>query len=53
MIENIKIRATKMVDGLDVLDYAERLRKLDIKVCSNHLEPECRKCVNSVDLRGI
>ena len=30
MIENVQIRATKMIDGLVVLDYTERLRKLDL-----------------------
>ena len=30
MIENVQIRATKMVDGLGALDYPERLRKLNL-----------------------
>ena len=30
MIENVQIRATKLVDGLNILDYAERLKKLDL-----------------------
>ena len=30
MIENVQIRATKLVDGLSNLDYPARLRKLNI-----------------------
>ena len=30
IIENVQIRATKLVDGLSELDYPERLRKLDL-----------------------
>ena len=30
MIENVQIRATKLVDGLSNLNYFERLRKLDL-----------------------
>ena len=30
MLENVQIRATKMVDGLGSLSYSERLRKLDL-----------------------
>ena len=29
-IENVQIRATKMVDGLSKLEYSERLRRLDL-----------------------
>ena len=29
-IENVQIRATKLVDGFSKLDYSERLRRLDI-----------------------
>ena len=29
-IENVQIRATKLVDGLSELDYSERLKKLDL-----------------------
>ena len=30
MIENVQIRATKLVDGFKDLEYAERLRRLDL-----------------------
>ena len=30
MLENVQIRATKLVDGLGSLDYPERLRKLQL-----------------------
>ena len=30
MIENVQIRATKLVDGLRTLDYSERLKRLDL-----------------------
>ena len=30
IIENVQIRATKLVDGLGNLDYTDRLRKLDL-----------------------
>ena len=30
MIENVQIRATKLVDGLQNLDYSERLKVLDL-----------------------
>ena len=30
MIENVQIRATKLVDGLSDLDYPERLKKLEL-----------------------
>ena len=30
MLENVQIRATKLVDGLSSLDYPERLRKLNL-----------------------
>ena len=30
MLENVQIRATKLVDGFGSLDYEERLRKLDL-----------------------
>ena len=30
MLENVQIRATKLVDGFGNLDYAERLRRLDL-----------------------
>lgn len=30
MLENVQIRATKLVDGLSNLDYPERLRKLEL-----------------------
>ena len=30
MLENVQIRATKVVDGLQNLDYSERLKKLDL-----------------------
>ena len=30
MMENVQIRATKLVDGLNDLDYRERLRKLHL-----------------------
>ena len=30
MIENVQIRATKLVDGLSSLDYPDRLRKLNL-----------------------
>ena len=30
MIENVQMRATKLVDGFGKLDYAERLEKLDL-----------------------
>ena len=30
MLENVQVRATKMVDGLGSLSYPERLRKLDL-----------------------
>ena len=30
MLENVQIRATKMVDGLSKLDYEDRLRRLDL-----------------------
>ena len=30
IIENVQIRATKFADGLGHLDYADRLRKLDL-----------------------
>ena len=30
MIENVQIRATKLVDGLRTLDYSERLKHLDL-----------------------
>ena len=30
MIENVQIRATKLVDGLCELDYTDRLKKIDV-----------------------
>ena len=30
IIENVQIRATKLVDGLSKLDYSERLRRIDL-----------------------
>ena len=30
ILENVQIRATKIVDGLAYLDYPERLKKLDL-----------------------
>ena len=30
LLENVQIRATKLVDGMKELDYSERLRKLDL-----------------------
>ena len=30
VVENVQIRATKLVDGFSQLDYSERLRRLDI-----------------------
>ena len=30
MLENVQIRATKLVDGIGDLDYTERLKKLDL-----------------------
>ena len=32
MIENVQIRATKLVDGLQNLDYSERLKVLDLPI---------------------
>lgn len=34
ILENVQIRATKLVDGYAKLDYAERLRKLDLPTLS-------------------
>ena len=30
MLENVQIRATKLVDGMKHMDYTERLQKLDL-----------------------
>ena len=32
MIENVQIRATKMIDGLGAFDYPERSRKLNLPI---------------------
>ncbi len=40
MVENVQIRATKLVDGLKNLDYAERLDKLGLPTLLHRRERE-------------
>ena len=38
MVESVQERATKLVDGMKSLDYAERLRKLDLPTLQHRRE---------------
>ena len=38
MLENVQIRATKLVDGMKHMDYTERLQKLDLPTLQHRRE---------------
>ena len=50
-LENVQIRATKLVGGMKNPDYSERLRKLDLPTLLHHRERgDISKSGNTLDL---